>query len=379
MSVLISDIRLFGCAEMPETDGATVGGAIDFTKRVAFAAVTTPTLYDLVSSSASDTATKIIYSGRDNDGTIFTETLTANGTTKVNGTLTLERLLYALTSGATNAFGLTAPGGTAALGDIALIAHTLTISGHTMQAGSANASGAPSVNVPPVAHLQGGDGALVAVNMILRTTGGTGANQIRRILATNPSALGADYVAIDRNWDTIPDATTTYEVGAGFHFELAASNGGVALGGTATQALGITRAFATATADVGGGAQRFFYEKFFVNNNNQAFALTGAQFEILSNNPSLPGGAALDMAVCTALNDTNTTTNRQTAPAVGAGSFITQPAFISAPGTGSLPASAGAGSAIGALGLWLRYTLAPGTAPYEGSPGSTVRAVGATN
>src|SRR5579875_3003966 len=37
MSVLISDLRYYGSANMPEADGATVGGAIDFTKRLEFA------------------------------------------------------------------------------------------------------------------------------------------------------------------------------------------------------------------------------------------------------------------------------------------------------------------------------------------------------
>ena len=36
MSVLPSDIVVYGSAHMPETDGATIGGAVDFTRRVAF-------------------------------------------------------------------------------------------------------------------------------------------------------------------------------------------------------------------------------------------------------------------------------------------------------------------------------------------------------
>ena len=40
MSVLPSDIVVYGSANMPETDGTTIGGAVDFTRRVAFYDVT---------------------------------------------------------------------------------------------------------------------------------------------------------------------------------------------------------------------------------------------------------------------------------------------------------------------------------------------------
>lgn len=371
MSVLISDIRVYGSANMPEADSATVGGAIDFTKRIEFGTVTAATLYDAVSSSASDTATKIIYSGRDSTGVVQNETLTLNGQTKVAGTKSLERLLNALTSGATSAFGLTTPGGTQAVGDIALMAHTLTITAHTMQTGSANAT----TSNPPVAKLQSGDGASVAVGMILRTTGGTGPNQIRRILAINPNALGADVVAVDRNWGTIPDNTTTYEVAAGFHFELTGSNAGVAITGTSTQVLGITRLFATSAADISGGSNRSYFEKAFVNNNNQATALTSATVEIASDSPALPSGAALDIGVPAGLNDTATAANRQTAP--GSVTFTTQPATVAVP-TGNLPASAGAGSATGACAVWLRLNLNAGTVAYEGSSGASLQTQGSS-
>jgi hypothetical protein len=66
------------------------------------------------------------------------------------------------------------------------------------------------------------------------------------------------------------------------------------------------------------------------------------------------------------LNDSNTSTNRQTAPASGAGSFTAQPAFVSVPGAGNLTSGAAPNSA-GAQGVWLRLTLPAGTAPYKGS------------
>lgn len=65
MSVVPSDLVVYGSANMPETDGATVGGAVDFTKRVAFYDLTPAGTVDMVSSSASDTATKLSVAGRD--------------------------------------------------------------------------------------------------------------------------------------------------------------------------------------------------------------------------------------------------------------------------------------------------------------------------
>jgi hypothetical protein len=137
----------------------------------------------------------------------------------------------------------------------------------------------------------------------------------------------------------------------------------------------IIRAFSTAAADVPSGSTRTFYEKVFLVNNNTATALTGAQIEVASETPALPTGAALDLALTTALNDTNTSTNRQTAPASGAGSFVVQPAFVSVPGAGNLPPGAAPNSA-GAQGVWLRLTLNPGTAAYKGS--ADLRAQGTT-
>ena len=175
MSVLPSDLVVYGCADMPETDGATIGGAVDFSSRVAFYDVTPTGLMDVVSSSASDTATQLAYYGRDATGVIQNETLTLNGQTVVNGTKSLERLLYAATSGGG---GATKPiatvAGTVAAGDVALLSHTAVISAHTAQPGSANHSGA----TPALFKMQSGDGANVSVGQIIRTTGGTGAQQI---------------------------------------------------------------------------------------------------------------------------------------------------------------------------------------------------------
>jgi hypothetical protein len=128
----------------------------------------------------------------------------------------------------------------------------------------------------------------------------------------------------------------------------------------------VVRMFSTTAADIPAGAQRAYYEKVFIVNNNTATALTGAQIEVASETPALPSGALLDLALTTALNDTGSVANRQTAPSTGVGSFTTQPAFVSVPGPGNLPPGA-APNAAGAQGVWLRLTLPAGTTAYKGS------------
>lgn len=367
MSVLPSDIVAYGSANMPEADSVTVGGGPDLTRRIAFYDITPAGTCDIISSSNSDTATKITVYGRDSTGAIQNYTQTFNGQTWVTGSQSFERLLYAATSGATASGPVTNPGGTTAVGDLALAAHSAVIpsgavatdtSIHTMQTGSANHSGV----TPAIAQLQSGDGASVSVGQILWTKGGTGPNQIRQIIAI--TGYGTDVVAVSRDWGTVPDNTTTYKILQGMIFEASPN-----------QVTAVIRCFSTAAADVPSGAQRIFYEKVFVVNNNTATALTGAQIEIASNTPSLPTGAALDIALCTALDDTNTTTNRRTAPASGAGSFVTQPALVTVPGAGNLPPGAAPNTA-GTQGVWLRLTLNAGTAAYKGS--ADLRAQGTT-
>jgi hypothetical protein len=362
MSVIPSDLVFYGCASMPEADGATVGGAVDFTKRIDFSDISPAGFMDLVSSSASDTATKCIYSGRDSTGVPVSVTTTLNGQTPVLGAQNLGRVLSALLSSASSAFGLTTPGGTTAVGDVLLYAHTAVISTHTAQAGAANKTG----TTPALMKLQSGDGASVAVGQCIRTTGGTGANQIRKIIAA--SGYGTDFVGVNRDWGTLPDATTTYVVVEGLLFEILPN-----------PVTAITRLFANTSADIPGGSSRSFYEKFFVVNNNTTVALTptspntGVAIQISADTPALPSGVLLDVGPATTFNDSVTIANRQTAPA--GISFVTQPANIIAPSPGNLAPGAAPNTA-GALGVWARETVPAGAAPYNGA--ATIQATGNT-
>jgi len=358
MSVLPSDIVVYGSANMPEADSVTNGGAVDFTRRVAFYDIASAGSVDVVSSSASDTATKITYYGRDPTGVVQSQTLTLNGQTWVSGSQTLERLLYAALSGATANGPVANPGGTVAVGDVVLAAHncvlpsgavTTDTSLRTAQTGSANHSG----TTPALFKLQSGDGNSVSVGQIVWTKGGTGPNQVRQIIAT--SGYGTDVVAVNRDWGAIPDNTTTYKILQGMLFEILPN-----------AVTAVIRMFSNTAADGPTGAQRTYYEKVFVVNNNAGTALTGAQVEVASETPGLPSGALLDVALTTALSDTGTAANRQSAPSTGIGSFISQPAFVNVTGAGNLPSGSAANSA-GAQGVWLRLTLPAGAASYKGS------------
>jgi len=366
MSVTPNNIVAYGCINMPEVDSVAVGGPVDFTKRVAFYDITPTGTVDVVSSASADTTTRIQVQGRDSTGAIQTPAaVTLNGTTPVAGSQSFERLLCAIITGGNTAsassFPLTNPGGTAAVGDVAVYAHTPVLSAHTAQAGSANTSG----STPPLFKLQSGDGASVSAGQIIRITSGTGANQLRQIVAT--TGYGTDVVAVSRDWTTVPDSTSVYSVLQGMLFEISPN-----------AVTAITRCFSTAAADIPSGSPRYFFEKVFVVNNNTATALTGAQIEIASETPTLPSGALLDVGLTTALNDTNACNPRQQASSflpTGLSSFTTQPAFINVPPPGNLP-SGSAPNTAGAQGVWLRLPLPAGTAAYKGS--ADLRAQGTT-
>jgi hypothetical protein len=360
MSVLPSDIVAYGSANMPEADSVTIGGAVDTTKRVAFYDITPSGNVDVISTASADTATICRVYGRDGTGAIQNASMTLNGQTWVAGSQSFERLLYAALSGASANGPVANPGGTAATGDIVLAAHAAVLPAgsnandatiHTAQVGSANASGAtPALFKTALGDVAGGP---ILAGQIIWIRSGTGANQARQVIAT--TGYGTDIVAVSRNWTTVPAADSTYKVLQGMLFEISPN-----------PVTAIIRMFATSAADVPGGSQRIYYEKVFVVNNNTVTALTGAQIEVASETPTLPSGALLDIALCTALQDTNTVANRQTTPVTGVGTFTTQPAFVNVPGAGNLPPGA-APNAAGAQGVWMRLTLPAGTSAYKGS------------
>ena len=334
MSVKPGDIRIYGSANMSTAEGTTQGGAASFSTKVDFTDLASTQAVNYVSSSASDTATTITATGRDATGVIQQETKTLNGTTPVSGSQSFQRLLAGSVGGAT------------AVGDVAIISSTAVVLAHTAQTGSANSTG----TTPALMKLQSGDGAARVLGEIIRTTGGTGPSQLREIIGL-PAVYGTDIVAVNRDWGTIPDTTTTYNIHDGVLFQLSPN-----------QITKAQRPFYNASADVLGGATRFFYEKLFMVNDNTATALTVAQ--VLKETD--PSGGTLDFALCSSLNDTATVANRQTAPASGITAFSSgsAPQTINVPSPQNLPSGAAPNSA-GAQGIWLRLTLTAGQAPQN--------------
>jgi hypothetical protein len=72
----------------------------------------------------------------------------------------------------------------------------------TAQTGSPTAA----ARRPALFKLQPGDGATVSATQIIWTTGCTGPDQLASINGT--SGYGHDVVAVNRDWDMVPDNTT---------------------------------------------------------------------------------------------------------------------------------------------------------------------------
>jgi hypothetical protein len=406
---------MFGTTAATHSNGASItmpaGGPVDITAKVDFSDIVSGDTADYLSTSASDNLMIIALKGRDASGIIQTETKTLNGTTIVNGSQVWDRLLSAgLGAGTTltNAGGIAAGatsmtvagnsnypssgnfnimmakeimtvtagqgtntwtitrgvGGTTAtahnqgdnvylmpFGDIGVVDHTKVITSHTMQAGAANASGV----TPPIANLQSGDGSTIAIGQIIVITSGTGAGQMRRITALRTD-IGTNYVAVSRNWGSIPDNTSVYQVYNGMMFDLSPN-----------PIAKVRRFLWNAASDVPGGSQRTFYEKVFAVNNDTTVALTSATVQVASDSPSLPSGALLDLATATAQNDSVTWANRQTLPGSGYGAFVTQPAATSYGANSGALAGGATPNISGSQGIALRLTLPASTTSYKGA------------
>ena len=290
MSVQPENLRFYGSANMPDVDGTTTGGAVDFSKKVDFSDINPNGTMNYVSSSGSDTATTIALTGRDATGAIQTETKTLTGTTPVAGSQTFNRLLKGVA------------GGTTAVGVIAAISNTAVVASHTAQAAS-NSSGV----TPALITLQTGDGSSVAIGQIIRITNNTPTgvqNQLKEIIAV--SGYGTDVVAVDSDWSIVPSSSTTYSVYQGMLFNIAPN-----------QITQVRRPFYNASADIAGGSTKTYYEKIFAVNNNTSTALSAAQIFKQTD----PSAGTLQFALTNVLNDTGTVANRQTAPATGITAF----------------------------------------------------------
>jgi hypothetical protein len=337
MSVILSDVFFCGSANMPDVDGSTTGGAINTAISTSFADLASTGTVNYYSSSGSDTAAIITVTGRDAAGVLQTEAKTLTGTTAVVGSQSFERLMKAVASG------------TAAVGDIAALSTATVVTG-TAQAGAAASSSAPATIT-----LASGAGASVALGQVVRIVNNlpSGVNfQLRRIIA-----ITGDVISVNRDWGTVPTSATTYEVRTGMLLAI-----------LPVQITQVRRLFYNVAADVAGGSSRVYYEKVFAGNSNASLALTTASI-IKQVDPS---AGTLDFALETTLGGSGSAANRQTLP-TGISSFSSgaAPQTISVQGTGNLAAASASPQ-----GIWLRLTLAAGTAAAKTS--DTLRATGSS-
>ena len=322
MSVLQSDVIIYGSATMPDDDTPTgIGGAIDTTRRVVFTDITTPGNLQVVSSAAGDTTQTVTVHGRDPAGLAISEGKTLTGQTAVAMTAntTWERIRKAIKSATTS-------------GDIAVETATAIRTG-TAQAGSAQtASAMASVTLDTGASAT--DNAYRG--MVVRITSGTGVGQIRRIL----KYVGATKVAFVMDWVTVPDATSVFRISEGIVFEKLPS-----------EIMEVRKPFYDAIAEASGGSNKKYYEKVFLKNTHATLALTGATIAEIAD-PS----ANVAFGLAATLDDTATN---------GANNRLVAPGGITFDSSTKNVANSQNHTAGAAQGVWLEWTADAGDAAVK--------------
>lgn len=101
MSILTSELILYGSANHQETDSGTQGGAISTSTKLEFTDIAATDTVQVLSSNAGDTTQTITVTGRQASGIISADVLTLNGTTAVTGSTSFERILKAVKSATT--------------------------------------------------------------------------------------------------------------------------------------------------------------------------------------------------------------------------------------------------------------------------------------
>lgn len=314
MSVTYGDIIIHGSATMPDSDSTTqIGGAIDKTTKVTFADLETTGTVEVVSENVGDTTQNVVVHGRNAAGEKINEQINLNGQTPVAGTSSFERIMKTLKSA-------TCAGAVAAMS-------TTNENTGTAQGGGSNfitlAAGASAVDDEYLGKL-------------VRTTGGTGANQIREIVkydGTSKKAYVRDWTGAD------PDATTTYEVADGVVFDKSPN-----------EVDEVRRVCYDAAAEAAGGSDKFNYEKVFVYNQHATLALTNAQIAEVAEGIH----AKVDFDLESTLNgtgDNGVGNNREVAP--GGYTFNSSAKDV---------ANSGNFSPVSGQGLWIRLDLNAGDA-----------------
>lgn len=274
MAVVERDVVAYCSAVTPDNDTVTnIGGAVDLTARPLFAQITLGNV-QCMSSSASDTTQTVTAHGAITSGAPISEVKTLNGATPVPMTTNTSwaRLNKAIKSATT-------------AGDVALEAVTATHSGNAQSGTAAAAILASTASAT--------DGAYK--NYVLRVTGGTGANQIRRIVRYTGATKEA---IVNRDFSPILDTTSVVKVSAGMVFEK-----------TPNEVMQVRQLMYRAASDA---VARTVYDSFHFVNTHPTLSLTSSQ--VLE---QLDTGSRFSFALATGLNDTGTNgagNNRFVAP-----------------------------------------------------------------
>lgn len=101
MSILISELIMYGSANHQETDSGTQGGAITTSVKLELTDISATGTVEVLSNNAGDTTQTITVTGRDAAGVIVSQILTLNGTTPVASTQNYERILKAVKNATT--------------------------------------------------------------------------------------------------------------------------------------------------------------------------------------------------------------------------------------------------------------------------------------
>lgn len=324
MTIRKMDLVLYGSATMPDDDSTlNIGGAIDTSKKISFKNPASATELEAVSENAGDTTQDITIVGRIANGAKKTEVISLNGQTPAQaGTPeTFARILKA-TKSATTA------------GTVALMSTTNEHTG-TATDGGVDALGNPYIDLDAGASAVDGE----YEGMVLRTTGGTGPNQIADIIEYDGSAKRA-YVS--KSWAISPDATTTFEIAPGVVFEK-----------TPNEILEIRRPHFDEAAPQAGGSDKMSYDKGFLRNNSTDTAATNVKISEVAEGISAKEAFALE----TSIDGTGTNgagNNRNVAPSTGVGTFDSSEKTV--PGDANLEEGE-------AIGIWFEFDLNAGDSP----------------
>lgn len=303
----VSELNAYGSVARPTGDNSTVGGAIDPSTKLEFADLDVNDYIQLVGESVSEDVVVLI-TGRMPNGLLYTETLTCAGRNIVLGTTVFERLMKIEKIGSAPL-------------PIAVERKTPAL------IGAAAGGGVSTITLPSTASSS--DSAYAG--MLVRLTSGPGSGQVARILSYVGSTRTA---SVDARWTTPPTNLTGFRISAGSLLRSITSR--------------VVRPFWNTICDVRGGAEKVYYDKIFLKNDNDLSPLVNA-LVLESSNPS----GIISFAVDAALDGSMTSVNRRTAP-TGL-TFSRAPKEV--PGLDLPPNSS--------IGVWLELRLPAGYPPIK--------------